>query len=134
MYSRLVKRKVAAAWRSLSDQKFDAIPMAENLSFTYIGDHALATEISSADDLRAWLRRLFERFPGLRFEIEDIVVDGPPWAIHTATRYRAVQDGRTLYRGAQFTRIRWGRLAEEFIIPDTQAVARIAPALSSGPP
>ncbi len=102
--------------------------MATNLSFTYIGEHALATELHSADDLRAWLRRLFERFPGLRFEVEDVVVDGPPWSLHTATRYRAVQDGRTLYCGAQFTRVKWGRLAEEFIIPDTQAIARIAPA------
>lgn len=128
MYSWLVKRKVRAAWQLLSDQKFDAIPMATELRFTYLGDHALATEIRSADELRAWLRALFERFPDLRFEVEDVVVDGPPWSLHTATRYRAVQNGQTLYRGAQFTRIRWGRLAEEIILPDTQALARLAPA------
>ena len=127
MYSWLVKRRISAAWRMLSDQKLDAIPMAKDLRFTYIGEHALAAEIHSADELRAWLVRLFERFPQLRFEVEDVVVDGPPWSLHTATRYRAVQNGQTLYRGAQFTRIKWGRLAEEFIIPDTQAVARVAP-------
>jgi ketosteroid isomerase-like protein len=84
-------------------------------------------EAHSAQECRDWLRALFERFPGLRFEVEEVVIGGPPWALQTANRYAAVQDSRTLYRGAQFTRVRWGRIVEERVLPDTQALARIAP-------
>jgi predicted ester cyclase len=131
VYHWLVRRRIHAAWGLLSDQKIDSIPMAQHLRFTFIGEHALAAELHSADELRAWLRRLFELLPDLRFVVDDVVVEGPPWSLHAATRYRAVQGERTLYQGAQFTRVKWGRLAEEFIVPDTQAVARVAPAIES---
>jgi ketosteroid isomerase-like protein len=128
VYSWLLRRKVLALWAQLSAGELDALPLAENIRFSFVGDHALAVELHSAQELRAWLRALFERFPGLRFDVAEVVVSGPPWSLRTATRYTAVRDGRVLYRGAQFTRVRWGRVVEEHVLPDTQAVARLAPA------
>jgi ketosteroid isomerase-like protein len=128
VYSWLLRRKVLALWAQLSAGELDALPLAGNIRFSFVGDHALAVELHSARELRAWLRALFERFPGLRFDVAEVVVSGPPWSLRTATRYAAVRDGRVLYRGAQFTRVRWGRVVEEHVLPDTQAVARLAPA------
>jgi ketosteroid isomerase-like protein len=119
---------VVALWGRLSAGDFEAIPLADDFRFSYAGDHALAVELHSAEEMRSWLTKLFERFPGLRFEVLEVVVSGPPWSLHTATRYQATQDGRVLWRGAQFSWIRRGRVVEEHVLPDTQAVARLAPA------
>ena len=68
------------------------------------------------------------RESGLRFDVLEVVACGPPWSIRTATRCAAVQNGRVLWRGAQFTHIRMGRVVEENVLPDTPALARVAPA------
>ncbi len=62
------------------------------------------------------------RFPRLRFEPEDMIVEGGPWSTRLATRYNATQDGELVYRAVQFARIVWGKLTEETIQPDTQMV------------
>jgi ketosteroid isomerase-like protein len=80
---------------------------------------------NGAGALRAWLRELFSRFPRLRFEVEDIVVEGGPWSTRLAVRYVTTQDGQVVYRGTAFQRVVWGKLAEERILPDTQALAKV---------
>jgi hypothetical protein len=50
-------------------------------------------------------------------------VAGGPWSTRLATRYNATQDGELVYRGVQFARVVWGKLAEETIQPDTQMIA-----------
>ena len=127
LYAWLLRRRVAALWQQLSPEGIDSLPLADDVRFSYPGDHALAVELTSADELRTWLHALFERFPGLGFEVHEVVVDGPPWSLHTATRYVAVQNGNTLYQGTQFTHIRWGKIVREHVLPDTQAVSRVAP-------
>jgi hypothetical protein len=39
----------------------------------------------------------------LRFEVEEILVEGGPWSTRMATRYAAKRDGKLVYRGVQFT-------------------------------
>lgn len=127
MYDWLVRRRILDGWEALSNHQIDSLPLADDVRFTFTGDHRLAVEAHSAKEERDWLQALFARFPRVRFEIDDVVIAGPPWAMRVATRYRAVQDGETLYRGAQFVRMRGGRIIEEIVLPDTQAIARIAP-------
>jgi hypothetical protein len=40
-----------------------------------------------------------------------------------ATRYAAKRDGKLVYRGVQFTRIAWGKLVEERVLPDPKALS-----------
>jgi ketosteroid isomerase-like protein len=127
MYHRLVRRRILTSWEALSNHEIDGLPLADDVRFTFAGDHGLAIDAHSAAEEREWLRALFVRFPRVRFEVDDVVIGGPPWAMRVATRYRAVQDGETLYRGAHFARMRGGRIVEEVVLPDTQAIARIAP-------
>lgn len=127
-YRWLMRRYVRAGFEGLSLRSVDALPLAEDMSFSYHGDHALAIEADSAEQVRAWLRgELFRRLPGLRFEALDVLVDGPPWAMRAAIRYRALDGDELAYRGTSFVRMSWGRIVEERVLPDTQAVAAFAP-------
>lgn len=125
----LIRRQARAGFEGLSAQSVDALPLADDMHFSYLGEHALAIEAHSAEEVRAWLKEeLFRRLPGLRFEAEDILVDGMPWASRVAIRYRALEGDELVYRGVSFVRISWGRIVEERVLPDTQAVAALAPA------
>ena len=124
IYRWFVRRQALVMWERLSDQRIDEIPLADNIHFVYLGDHPLAADLHSAGAQRAWLRgELFRRLPGLRFEVEDMIVEGGPWSTRVATRYAAVRNGKLVYSGAQFTRIVWGKVVEERVLPDTQALA-----------
>lgn len=125
MYGWMVRRRALALWKQISDHNVNAIPMADDVWFRFEGEHGLSADPHSAEGMRNWLNALFERFPRVRFEVEEMVAGGPPWALRVATRYVAVQDERVLYRGAHFACIRWGRVVEERVLPDTQAVARL---------
>jgi hypothetical protein len=114
---------VLAAWDRLSAHDLDSLPLADELRFTWDGIPELAVDARSAEELRSWLRdRLFARYPRLRFEIDELVIGGPPWAVRGTTRYRAVQDGEVVYHGIQLTNIRMGKLVEERIVvsPDVR--------------
>lgn len=124
LYRWFVRKQAFALWERLSDQRIDEIPIADDVHFVYLGDHPLATDLHGADAMRDWLRNeLFRRLPGLRFEVEDILVEGGPWSTRMATRYAAKRNGELVYRGVQFTRIVWGKLVEERVLPDTGALS-----------
>ena len=131
IYGWIAQRLVRAGWERLNNQELDKLPLADDVRFVYAGDHALAADLHSADEERAWLRGLFQRFPRLHFDLDDVVVCGPPWALRIAVRYRAMQDGEIVYQGMQFARMRGMRAVEERVMPDTQALARLAPRDSS---
>lgn len=75
-------------------------------------------------------RTFAERFvnEGVQFEIEDILVNGPPWNLRIALR---VQDfiarpaGEDVYnnRAVAFLELRWGRLVRWEDYEDTERVA-----------
>jgi ketosteroid isomerase-like protein len=123
IYRWLVRKAARVGWQRLSDHRIDDLPLARDMHFVFLGDHALAADLHGVEAVRDWLRDLFVRFPRLRFEPEDMIVEGGPWSTRVATRYAAVQDGEVVYRGAQFVRIAWGKAVEECILPDTKAIA-----------
>ncbi len=123
IYRWFVRKQSPTAWERLSPQHIDELPLADDVHFVFLGDHPLAADLRGAEALRAWLRELFLRLPGLRFEVEDVVVEGAPWSTRTANRYAAMRDGEVVYRGITFQRIVWGKLVEEVVLPDTKALA-----------
>ncbi|MGA9276942.1 nuclear transport factor 2 family protein [Ilumatobacter sp.] len=72
-----------------------------------------------------------ERFvaEGIQFEIEDILVNGPPWNTRIAVRVRDFISGPSgqgdayANRAILFQEIRWGRLVRWETYEDTQRVA-----------
>jgi hypothetical protein len=124
IYRWFVRKQALLMWERLSDQRIEEIPLGGGIHFVYLGDHPLAADLHSAAAQRTWLRdELFRRLPGLRFEVEDMIVEGGPWSTRIATRYAATRNGELVYRGAQFTRIVWGKVVDECVLPDTQALA-----------
>ena len=124
IYRWFVRKQALALWAKLSDQRIDEIPLADDVHFVYLGDHQLAADLHGAEAERAWLRdELFRRLPNLRFEVEDMIIEGGPWSTRIATRYAATRNGKVVYRGTNFGRVVRGKVVEERILPDTQALA-----------
>ncbi|MDG5482563.1 nuclear transport factor 2 family protein [Mycolicibacterium gadium] len=132
IYRSLVRKVAQTGWQRLSDHRVDDLPLAADVHFVFLGEHELAADLRGAEALRDWLRALFVRFPRLRFEPEDVIVEGGPWSTRLATRYTATQDGELVYRGVQFARITWGKLVEETIQPDTQLLVAALAGLQPG--
>ena len=66
---------------------------------------------------------MLRRFPGIRIEPREVVVNGWPWNTVIATHLlisAPLPDGRQ-YRneGMQLLRLRWGRVVEDLIFEDT---------------
>jgi ketosteroid isomerase-like protein len=129
MYHFIVKRQVRRGFRYLSAGDYEAVlrQFASNVHFTFAGNHALSGDRDSVEAVRQWFQRLYRFFPGLRFEIHDVIVNGWPWNTVVATRFSiqaSLRDGR-LYRnaGMQYARLRWGCVVEDHIYEDTQTLA-----------
>jgi ketosteroid isomerase-like protein len=81
---------------------------------------------SGVDECAAFARRFVEE--GIQFEIEDILVNGPPWNLRIALRAHnfipvAGQSDAYNNRAVAFMEIRWGRLKRWEDYEDTQRVA-----------
>jgi ketosteroid isomerase-like protein len=96
---------------------------ADDAHFVFPGDHELAVDAHSKPEIAAWFEMLFERAPDIRWEVQEVVVSGPPWRTRICTRYVARGNGLEM-RNMQFARLSWGRITEDMLYPDTLAVAR----------
>lgn len=79
------------------------------------------------DECRAFADRFVAE--GLRFGVEDILVNGPPWNTRVAIRahdFRPGRDGVDAYnnRVVAFLELRWGRLVRWEDYEDTERVAQ----------
>ena len=78
------------------------------------------------DECRGFAQRFIDE--GIQFEIEDILVNGPPWHMRIALRVRDFapgSDGNDQYnnRAVAFLEVRWGRLIRWEDYEDTERVA-----------
>jgi ketosteroid isomerase-like protein len=131
MYRWIVERIVRATWRKVDGGDVGAATRmaAPDIRFRFVGDTALGADLRGAAAFEEWFRRATERLPGLRFAVRDVVVSGWPWATRVAVRLdisAPLPDGTT-YRneGAQFVRLRWGRLVDDWVLEDTQRLAAV---------
>lgn len=79
-----------------------------------------------AAECEAFARRFVRE--GLQFEVEDILVNGPPWKMRVAVRahdFAVDPDGDDTYsnRVVAFMEMRWGRLVRWEDYEDTERVA-----------
>src|SRR4051812_30909923 len=90
------------------------------------GDHSWGREYRGRLEIEAFLRRFVAaRLTG---EIEDVLVQGPPWRTTIAVQFNDESrdpDGTLAYtnRAIIFARLRWGRIVDEEVYEDTQKVA-----------
>jgi ketosteroid isomerase-like protein len=129
VYRRIVEGQVRKAWRHLAagDHEYVLGQFAPRFEYSFAGDHALGGTRHSREAMTGWFERLFELFPGIRFEVADVLVKGWPWR----TRAVVLVDVRTEVAGepyrnevAQTIELRWGRITRIRTLEDTQKLAR----------
>lgn len=99
---------------------------ADDVRFVFPGDSSWSADVRGKAAVRAWLERFVT--VGLRFEVGDILVSGPPWATTVCilfTDHLNVGNGPPVYenRGAIVASITWGKVTAYEVHEDTQKVA-----------
>jgi ketosteroid isomerase-like protein len=89
----------------------------------FVGDSPLGADLSTREDLRRWFERFGRLLPAPHFEIQRVIIAGPPWNQRLAAHVfiRSTVNGEP-YRNqfAQFLNIRWGKVVHDLIVEDTQ--------------
>ena len=129
LYGWIVRRQVRAGFASLSAGTAEPVlrQFAPEVLFWFSGEHALGGERHGVAEVRAWFEQLYRAFPGISFAVRQVVVAGGPWDTRVATRFgvRAPRLDGSVYEneGVQLLRLRWGRIVEDRLYEDTQALA-----------
>jgi ketosteroid isomerase-like protein len=128
MYHAMVRRNARAVYRRLGEGDLEGVlrSFSPTAVFSFVGEHALGGRLEGIDLIRQWFERVSRLFPDLRLHPRNIVVSGMPWNTMVATRFgvtATLPDGRPYANeGMQFLRLRWGRVVEDRLYEDTQAL------------
>jgi len=128
MYRLIVRRNVRKAFAGLSRGDYEPVvrQFGPGSRFVFAGDHALGGERMGQDEVREWFRDMLGRFPGIRIEPVDVLVNGWPWrtvvASHLVITTTLPDDSPYRNEGMQLLRLRWGRVVEDLIFEDTLAL------------
>jgi ketosteroid isomerase-like protein len=93
MYHALVARKTRGMFEKLNEADPGPFLAAvrDDVVFMYPGKHALGGTMRGKEELGRWFERFFRFFPGIRWTIKDIVVDGAPWGTTVVSAEWAVR-------------------------------------------
>ena len=125
MYHRIVRRKVLALFEAVS--RGDAEPVlrafAPRFEHSFAGDHALGGTRTSLAATRRWYERLYRLLPDIRFEVINVWVSGTPWNTLVIAEWNETNSGTdgvlTHNHGIHALQLKWGRVTQLFIYPDT---------------
>lgn len=126
MFKTIVRRRAYRLYAALNAA--NPRPMVESFApefaYTFTGTgHALAGTRRTKEHMQAQLDRVLRLFPGLHFDVRQVVVNGFPWntnvAVRIAVRAR-LQDGSAYENDiVQLLRLRWGRVIRVRTVIDT---------------
>jgi ketosteroid isomerase-like protein len=130
MYAQIVRAQVKSIFERINAGDYAAMVdgLAPTFSYTFHGDHALGGRRTSRDAMVAWWERTLRLLPETRFDVQDVVVNGPPWKTRVAVRSfvsGALPDG-TRYENTvfQFISLVWGRVTSIETVEDLQVLER----------
>jgi ketosteroid isomerase-like protein len=131
MYHAIVERRIRQVFARLGQGDFE--PMLDSLAprfrYRFEGDSPIGGVRSRRLSMRLWWERMYRLFPGLSFEVRDVVVNGGPWHTRIFTLLEFVKplpDG-SRYGNVVMQRMemRWGRITEILTLEDTQRCMRL---------
>ena len=123
--SRITRSIYERGLRSLERGDLDGLlrQFHEDCTMTFVGDTSLGASGLTGADIRRWFERFARLLPSPRFEIQLLVVSGPPWRQRLASRVLIRSTiGGEIYENqfAHFLTIRWGRVIDDLVLEDTQ--------------
>lgn len=141
MYKIVVRMMIRRNIRLLNEGRYEAAlaMFARDAELTFPGDntwsrqHRLPVRGRSAfathrgrGEIEAFLQRYVDHH--IQMEVDDILVNGPPWSTRAAVRVHhwvSGPEGDDLYsnRAVLMVRTSWGRIRVEEIYEDTERVA-----------
>jgi ketosteroid isomerase-like protein len=126
MHHPIVRRRSHRLYAALSAG--DPVPMLDafgkRFAYTFVGqDHPLSGTRRTRDHMSAQLDRVLRLFPGIRFQVADVLVTGPLWDTRVAvvgSIHAALPDGSAYHNDlVQLLRLRWGRVVRVWTFVDT---------------
>ena len=126
MYHTIVRRNILRAFDHLNQADYAAVvrQFAPNIDHWFAGNHALSGRRCHSATAQQWYARLFRLFPGIRFDVKEVLVSGMPWHTRVAVRFdvHLKTPAGEPYENqvAQFISIRWGRITSIALHEDTQ--------------
>jgi ketosteroid isomerase-like protein len=124
----IVRRITKRVYERLSEGDHEPVlrSFSSTAVFCFAGDHSLGGRLEGLELIRQWFQRVSRLLPDLRLRPRTIIVSGWPWDTSVATRFTvgATLPGPQPYanEGMQFLRLRWGRVVEDRLYEDTQAL------------
>jgi ketosteroid isomerase-like protein len=99
---------------------------ADDATLTFPGENSWGPVYRGKDEIRGFLERFLR--VGLRGELLDIAVSGPPWDTTVFVRFddrASAPDGTVVYenRAVILLKGRWGKVVSEEVFEDTERVA-----------
>jgi ketosteroid isomerase-like protein len=110
---------------------------SEDARLVFPGQHSWGGEYRGKREIEAFLRRFVS--VGLKAEVDEILVNGPPWSTHLCIRFTdnaKAPDGTVIYanRVVVFARLVWGKIVFEETYEDTQKVVGLDEYLEANQP
>jgi ketosteroid isomerase-like protein len=140
MYKATVRAMIRRSVRRLNQGDYGpALAVyADDATLTFPGDNSWARQFrpprpdreqhpthQGRDEIEAFLKRYVEQ--GIQMEVEDILVNGPPWNMRAAVRVHdwVNKNGVDVYnnRAVLFVTMRWGRITTQEDYEDTERTA-----------
>ncbi len=129
MYHYFVRRRVRQIFEHLNRGDLDFVvgQFAPDAEHWFSGSHALGGRRRTPDTIASWYRRLARVFPGLHFDVQQIMSSGPPW--HTRVVVEWIDSfplDPTLRsnQGVFVITLRWGRATQFHVYCDTGGLER----------
>src|SRR6478609_7735832 len=125
MFRAIVAHRVRTAWKHVNDRDYGYVldQFAPGFEYSFAGEHALGGVRHTRPVMEAWFDRLFRLFPGISFEVQDVLVRGWPWDTRAVALVAVTASaGGETYQNevAQTIRLRWGRITHIRNLEDTQ--------------
>jgi len=124
MYRRLLASGIRLGYRRVVAGKPRLVLAlcAEHVQFTFPGDNSFAGTWHGKQPLEQWLRRFGTLKP--TFEIDDVLVAGPPWNTRVALTFTDAIGEDYRNRGMEYLRMRWGKVEQIDVHLNTETISR----------
>jgi ketosteroid isomerase-like protein len=129
-YHAIVRRKVIASFRRLNERDPSAALalMADDVRYTFSGDHALGGTRVTRKGVAKWFDRLMRLFRST-FSLQSVRVVGWPWSTRVLNVFEDHVEPEVgdayVNRGVQVIDLRWGKAVRIETWVDTARVVRL---------